>query len=158
MDDDKIKALAAQLDSWLTTKPRGDETIHTMKEGHPEWVKECVYNAHDGMTPDDWKFKFIAEAASGLAADGEGWEPEPDVYNGELLAWLSSNLTRAAFCDQAEEDGLVGSNMMECIGLGQYAEMREVRDAIVAYFEENEDELMPDVEEEDDDEDDETDA
>jgi hypothetical protein len=145
MDDDKIKALAAQLDAWLTTKPRGDPL-------RPEWVEECVYSAHAGMLPDDWKFKFVAEAASGLASEGEEWEPEADIYNGELLRWLSSNLTRSAYCDQAGEDGLVGSNMMECIGFGQYVEMCEVRDAIVAYFEENEDELMPDEEEEDDDE------
>ena len=54
-----------------------------------------------------------------------------DVYNSARLAWLSSNLTRAGYCDEAARDlGMEDADTFDRIGIGQYAESLEVFESV----------------------------
>ncbi len=59
---------------------------------------------------------------------------EPDIYNADLLSWLSSNLRRADYVNQILEE----SDIQDCFSLlrsAQYREIEEVTQAIINYIE-----------------------
>lgn len=109
----------------------------TLKDDAPVWVQPIVQTAHGDMLPDDWRYATICEAFGEIHDAGEGVDLDDlehefadrvDVYTSELLAWLSSNLTRMGYCDDAQAEGLVESDagISQRITIGQYMERREV--------------------------------
>ena len=59
---------------------------------------------------------------------------EPDIYNSELLSWLSSNYGRADYVNQILEE----SDVQDCFHLlriAQYREIEEVSQAVFNYIE-----------------------
>jgi len=71
-----------------------------------------------------------------------------DIYNHDLLSWLSSNLLRASYCDDAQESGLVTeeTQLYQRISAGQYLEISEIMNNIIVELE-NLEEIKEEVKE-----------
>jgi hypothetical protein len=140
-----ISTQARKAAAWFTTTTRGDETITVLKDDAPEWVSDLVFAAHGSdFLPDDWRYEKIGEALDFIADSddpedgyGEFADGAVDVYTHDRLAWLSSNLNRPAYCDEAvEELGSESSDIIERIGLGQYYEANEIYGLVLRALEE----------------------
>ncbi len=140
-----IEQDATEAARWFETATRTDDSRYVrIKDDAPEWVTDLAHEAHGDMFPDDWRYQCISAVLDHLA---EGGDPDDahefadshvDVYTSNRLAWLSSNLTRAGYCDEAaDEFGAEGLDIIERIGLGQYMEASEVFSAVVSWFEDN---------------------
>src|SRR3990167_1208703 len=124
-----IQDLAAETAEWFTEGKRDKEEFVKLKDKAPQWIKDMVREAHEGMLPDDHKYDFVLRALYHISdtKDPDSPELEPDVYTGDLLNWLASNLERAGFVDEAvgelghSEQGIIGDIM-----LGQVHEMEQV--------------------------------
>lgn len=111
---------------------RGDGVwYHT--EHVPDWVEDITYEAHGRMMPDDWKYRFVADALELISTSDEGYEEdaaeewEPDIYSRDLLKWVSSNLKRKGYVDEAV--GVWGwpkEGLSMALVLGQRLEFEEV--------------------------------
>jgi len=152
-----VATLAAEMSASFETRTRtnGDE-FRCLKDGSPEWMTDVLFDAHDGMLPDDWRYRMVESAVDAIA-DSDGNEDESGeaadafvpVYNRDRLEWLASNLTRAGYCDDAASEGLVADDapILDRIAAGIYAEFQEVYSAVVEA-------LRTQVENSDDDDDD----
>lgn len=130
-----VQELASMYVKYFETAKRGNqEEFIRLKEGAPSELKDLIRDAHEGMLPDDETYRFIHDAMLIIADIEDTDEPheqidsDVDVYNSDLLAWVSSNLARAEYVDDAvkdfgypEEGGLFKALMM-----GQYKEREEV--------------------------------
>jgi hypothetical protein len=98
-----------------------------------ENLKQLVHDAHNDMLPDDYKYQFIYEALEAISESDNPDEIqlESDVYNSDLLKWVSSHLTRASYVDEAVETWEYRS-FFEALSAGQYQEKNDVL-AIVRY-------------------------
>lgn len=120
---------------WVVKDPHG--------AGEPgEWVRDLAWRAHgegDGqMLPDDWRYELIRQALDYLAEgnDPDDFNPEPPVYNSELLRWLGSHGWRPGYCDQYDEEfGATEGSMMDRIGRGWCMEATEVYILVCNYLE-----------------------
>jgi hypothetical protein len=132
-----VQSLAAEAAGYFTagvTREGEDQPIRILKDDRPDWVHELVYSAHGDFGPDDWRYNTIEDALLFIAdtddpddGSGEFADSAVDVYNGSRLEWLSSNLRRAGYCDEAADElGSEGLDTFERIGLGQYFEASEV--------------------------------
>ena len=138
-----IHQLAAEAYACFETaeRPNG-QTFTRTKDGTPEWVGELVRAAHgDDFLPDDWRYETIRSALAFIADDATDPEDDAhtfadtqvDVYTSNLLAWLSSNLRRLSYVDDAvSEYGGEPGGIADQIMLGQYAEAREVYELTVS--------------------------
>ncbi len=126
-----LKTVAQEMLNAFESKNRVDtgEQYYCLADDKEEWMQDICRNAHNDMLPDDFKYQFIHTALELMSeyddAD-EGLDSlEPDTYNRDLLKWISSNLSRANYVDEAYEnagyDGLYNT-----IRYGQLEEMREV--------------------------------
>jgi hypothetical protein len=133
-----ISDKAREAYDWFETaeRPDGESFVRTKSEA-PEWVTELVQDAHGSeFLPDDWRYEAIRDCLGAIATDELDADDGPSewadgytaVYNGALLSWLSSNLNRIGYVDDAvaelgysEDRGVMGA-----IALGQYMEAREV--------------------------------
>lgn len=135
-----VQDLAVEFIPWFTTQVRGDERIWVLKEGRPEQLQAIVYESHDGMMPDDFKYEFAYEAFAALAEDEDPDDArdsiEADVYNSELTRWLASNPGRGCYVDQAVEEWGWPENIFLALQQGQVFEKREVFDIILRQLEE----------------------
>lgn len=96
---EKAKLILEQFET--ATRSNGNEFLR-LKDGSPQWMKDVIHDAHEGMLPNDHKYQFVSEALSLIAdaTDLEDIQIEADIYTSDLLAWLSSNLTRTEYMDQ----------------------------------------------------------
>jgi hypothetical protein len=128
------------------TRANGDE-IRKLKDGSPEWMTDVVHAAHGDMMPDDWRYNAIEDAADRISElddpDDAGdamteYCDSADAYNGRLVQWLASNLTRACYVEDAmTEFGTCGINSREpdffqLLRMGQYQERAEVWSLLTA--------------------------
>ena len=131
-----VQKLATEAYGYLDTKT--DRGVWAMKDGTPEWVRDLIYEAHGGMMPDDFKFRFVAEALSALADSEDTDEAreglEPDVYHGRLLEWVGTNLNRAGYVDEVIEEGGV-SDFFSLLQAGQARELDEVFTLVLSALE-----------------------
>lgn len=134
-----IQDKAREAAEWFESAERveGDEPSRYVrtKDGCPEWVTELVYAAHGDFLPDDWRYSIIQDALEMIAdsddpedAAGEFADGAVDAYTSDRLAWLSSNLNRAGYCDDAAREfgAREEPDIIAAIGLGQYYEANEV--------------------------------
>src|ERR1051326_8774615 len=133
-----IQELAQQYADLFVTKTRRDGEKYICVENNdksPE-LMDLIRTAHDGMFPDDYKYQFIHEALEAIAesADEEYIDLmlEPDIYNHDLLKWVSSNLTRASYVDQAVMDGYQYDGLLNTLINGQSYEKNEVLHSVIA--------------------------
>ncbi len=122
----------------LETRTRDDgATFITRTDTAPAWLQDVCMTAHGDMFPDDHKYEFIRDAVAIIAEDYdpvESSDSDVDGYTGQLLAWLSSNLNRMSYVDEAvEQYGYkdLSTAMMQ----GQYRERREVYDLVLSALE-----------------------
>lgn len=114
------------------TRDGQETTIWTHTDDAPEWVRKMTMKAHEGMLPDDWKFRFVVEALEAIAYSEEGYEDEAiteleaDVYNHELLDWVSSSSIRMKYVDKAVEATEWPGSLAYALALGQVDEKQEV--------------------------------
>jgi hypothetical protein len=130
----EVDELAREAAGWFATGERDDGSRYVyLKDEAPSWIGDLVYEAHGGLfLPDDWRYECIQDALYAIADGGDEDEHEfadrVDVYTGDLLAWVASNLNRPGYCDEAQSEGIAeeGIDVIRLITLGQYMERREV--------------------------------
>lgn len=118
-------------------------------ENAPEWARAITFTAHGNgdYLPEDYRYRFAYNAASALAyflGDNPEGDPDeareylsPDVYNSDLLQWVSSNLRRASYVDEAvQEYGFPDSGFFQALMIGQLAEREEVFSLVLAGLQE----------------------
>ncbi|MDC8457857.1 hypothetical protein [Marinobacter sp. DS40M6] len=129
------------------------DTFVCLGDSAPSWCQDVCREVHGGLMPDDWRYSWISLAADSLAdIDPDNWEDETheiadgliDVYNGRLLSWLASNLSRIGYCDEASENGLPRENdLINMIQAGQYEEISETIQSLVSEIESLADDVEP---------------
>jgi hypothetical protein len=143
-------SIASDAAAFFTTKRRdeADETSQfvSLTGDVPEWLREMVYRAHGDMLPDDYRYAMVDSALDLIATldddvtettldeiGSEFADNEVSVYNRDRLDWLSSSLTRAAFVDEAAEEGLIApdADTFTRIGVGWYTEAEQVWSTVV---------------------------
>lgn len=132
------------------TRPSTEEKFYTLKANANPDLCRLVREAHGDFLPDDFRYEMIVDALYAFGdceddADLEEVQLEPDVYNHDLLKWLSSNLNRIAYCDETREEfGLIDADLMTLITYGQQREKDEVislvRDFLINLCESQEEE------------------
>jgi len=108
-----IQELAADYLKQFEHKKRiNGASFYSLKDSAPKELKELVQAAHEGMSPDDYKYEYALDALYMLSeSENDGMENrineiEADSYTSDLLAWVSSNLERLGYVDeQARELG-----------------------------------------------------
>lgn len=144
-----VENLAGQMfDAFeRSTRDNGD-TFVKLSADAPEWMTEVVRAAHDDMLPDDWRYDCVREAC-GFIHDRDGddmddagheFADDVDVYNSNLLAWVSSNLTRMSYVDDAISEYQPDS-LAKALMAGQAEERREVFEAVLSALQDVADEM-----------------
>jgi|SRR5579863_4536191 len=144
-----VQALAKEAAQCFETAHRGDDPERPyicLCDSAPAWVHELVYTAHGDFGPDDWRYQVILAACETIHDQAEaGNEPyeyqsefadgQIDVYTGERLHWLASNLNRPDYCDEATAELGQPSDIVEMVGQGQYMEASEIYGLVMQYLE-----------------------
>lgn len=142
-----ISTLADEAYRSMDRRTRVDGTdYYAPKDDAAEWVRDMIRVAHGGMMPDDWRYDCIHSALGHISDTGaddtddlddaghEFADRHVDAYSAARLEWLSSNLMRAGYCDEAEQEvgypGIAEGGIFQMIGLGQYAESLEVFESV----------------------------
>jgi len=119
---------------YLQVKQREDGTeFTTMTDDAPEWFRDMVHEAHFDLMPNDWSYRIISDAVGAIA---EGVERDDftdtgiPVYTSDHLQWLSSSLSRMAFCDDALEQFGAPKDTDMLILWGMVAEYGMVYDVV----------------------------
>ena len=132
----------------LEVRPSNQTEFYTLAENADPDLRILVREAHRDFLPDDFRYEQIVNALAALAdLEGEDLDEvslEPDVYNSDLLKWLSSSYDRVVYCDQAvEEFGLEKVELMTIITYGQQQELDEivslVRESLISFCQDEDD-------------------
>lgn len=130
---------AAEALGFFKPHPNPDRDTYALAADAPEWVSDLIRQAHGDLLPDDYRYRFIADALYALADadDPSDVEPEPDVYNTDLLAWASSSATRfAGYCEDALADwGTEAGGFTQLIAIAQIEERRDVLGLVREFLE-----------------------
>lgn len=125
------------LSQYLTRRPHPTHgEIVCLSDDAPQWAQDAVHEAHGDLMPDNWRYKMIEFIADAI---DEQDDDDPDIheiadrfvdnhcYYHQRLDWLSSNLCRMGYCNEAQDEGLVAAdaNMDQRIAIGMYQECAE---------------------------------
>ena len=148
-----VKAFAAAFE---TRQRDNGETFVCLADGSPEWMSELTMTAHDGIMPEDWRYRMIQRAAGELAdREPETWDDViceiadclVTVYNHELTGWLSSHLGRAEYVNDAVNDGLAPGaydfDLFKALQAGQHLEYQEIISLILGELDDLADQAEP---------------
>ena len=133
-----VNELAKEALGWFITDTRdnGEEFVKT-KDGRPDWLGNLIFTAHDGMLPDDYRYKFIENSLQYIADQDEDAddldcpEIEADSYTSELTKWLHSRNDRVYYLTEALEE--YGTNDgFQALYLAQLCERGEVYDSVLS--------------------------
>lgn len=120
---------------------------HQKKCGDPQWIQDMIHACHyQGMLPDDYVFEWVYQFCEEISNLDEDEDPRDievhsDTYTHDLLKWLSSNLARLDFVEDAIDDGYDGKcDLALMIGIGQEREMNEVLWTVIEKLEDRLDE------------------
>ena len=124
------------------------QIYHQIKVGEPQWIQDMIHACHyQGMLPDDYVFEWVYQFCEEISNLGENDDPKDievhsDVYTHDLLKWLSSNLARLDFVEDAIDEYLNNEkcNLALMIGIGQEKEMQEVLWIVIDKLEDRMDE------------------
>lgn len=150
-----LAPLAAIFAASFTTGKRNDgEEFFHQKDDAPEWAKDIVREAHDGLMPNDWSYRLILSVANEI---DDLFRANPDltgddlddarheridslipVYNAERLDWVSSNLYRAEYVNEALREYGVGDDpdLFQILAFGMEREIGDIWHAIMKGLEE----------------------
>lgn len=154
---DKVRELASRyVDQFEPLERTEHFSTYKRKDDADPDLQELCYAAHGDMMPDDYVYNYIVDAL-GMIADSStdelqdlDGEIESDIYNSDLLKWLSSNLTRASYIDSYVEEFSIQSTDFDlylAIGGGQRQEKMEVFNSVLSSLIK----LVTEMEEENDD-------
>ena len=154
---DKVRELASRyIDQFEPLERTEHFSTYKRKDDADPDLQELCYAAHGDMMPDDYVYNYIVDAL-GMIADSStdelqdlDGEIESDIYNSDLLKWLSSNLTRASYIDSYVEEFSIQSTDFDlylAIGGGQRQEKMEVFQSVLSSLIK----LVTEMEEENDD-------
>lgn len=120
---------------------------HQIKPGEPQWIQDMIHACHyQGMLPDDYVFEWVYQFCEEISNLDENEDPRDievhaDTYTHDLLKWLSSNLSRLDFVEDALDDSYGGKcDLALMIGIGQEKEMDEVLWTVIERLEDRLDE------------------
>lgn len=116
----------------LKTRKNGERFYCVKDDCKDDQLTELIRTAHGDMMPDDYKYQYIhdaLEAISEQSNDDNDYSPEPDIYTRDLLKWVSSNLTRTDYCNQAIEE-LGCTSFDSILTFGQILERQEVYQSV----------------------------
>lgn len=116
------------------------------KDNAPSWISDMNHKAHGDTLPNDYVYEFIVDALH-LISQCETEEQmqdrineiEADVYNGQLLAWVSDNLTFAEYVNEAvKEFGIYNKDfdLYTVLAYGQKAHREEVAYSVLSSLKE----------------------
>lgn len=109
--------------------------FHQKKVGDPQWIQDMIHACHyQGMLPDDFVFEQVYLFCKEISEldgtdDPHDIEVHGDTYTHGLLKWLSSNLARIDFVEDAIDEYHAGHDKCDLplmIGIGQEKEMEEI--------------------------------
>lgn len=128
-----VAELARRYLDHFTSRTRTDGTTFYSLKDHdstPAELRDLLFAAHDGLLPDDHKYRFVVDALCAIADanDPDDMVLEPDPYTGELTAWLTSHLNRVHYLTEALELG--SEDGFRLLALAQWCERREVFDTV----------------------------
>lgn len=134
-----IQDLANKMLEQFETKGReGGGTFQTLKDAAPDWMTDVCREAHDDFLPDDFIYSVIVDSLEALTNYDDESEArdslEPDIYNRDLLAWVSSNLHRAGYVNDAVSEGMVdltSFDLFSALQAGQIQEKQVIFDGVV---------------------------
>ena len=103
--------------------------------------QELFFYAHDGMLPDDHKYRMIHSILQEMDDTEEYDDLCIDdlipIYTNELISWLDSSISRLSYCDQyLEEYGEISDTISLLLG-GYMMELNEVYFLILEWLNEN---------------------
>jgi len=107
---------------------------HQKKVGDPQWIQDMIHECHyQGMLPDDFVFENVYLFCKEISELDENDDPHDievhgDTYTHDLLKWLSSNLARIDFVEDAFDDSgwMPKCDLVLMIGIGQEKELDEI--------------------------------
>lgn len=116
----------------------------------PNWVRELIYDCHDGELPNDARYSLIRDAAVSIADrhfldadDARDVIPDLSVdllptYETEILQWFAGNNTRLTDCDTyLEGTGAFVASTYALLSAGYQLAAENVLGLIVDSLEEN---------------------
>jgi len=136
MSEKTFKSVMGELaESFIEdTRADGSKFIR-LRDGHPEWMRDAVREAHGGSAPHDWLYAACAEMASRIVEYGcetaddardvcaELASEACDTSNSDLLSWLATCPGAVDDTDEAVAQGYGGDasgNVIELIRCGQF--------------------------------------
>lgn len=119
--------------------------FYTLSDDRPEWLYDAVQEAHDGELPNDWRYDTAHSIVNlidiGLSVPGEASEIADsltDVYNYDLLEWVSGHLGRMEYVDEAISEG--ADTLTEALMRGQFTAIERMASILLEAIAENGDE------------------
>lgn len=98
------------------------------------------------LMPDDYRYNVISRIFDTLNSynvsdentlddlRGEIVDSLVDIYNHDLLNWLSSNLSRAELCNEALNQGYAQNDIYSIVKCAQYIEIETIYNNIQAFL------------------------
>lgn len=137
-----VQSIAEEFSGWFggATRPNGEE-FRRLKDGHPAELHTLVMNAHGEMMPDDWRYEAIEDILDAIAVAEDPNELHGeidslvDVYNADLLRWVSSHLERAGYVDEAVEELGYPGCLFKALQYGQHQEYSEIHSLVLRELE-----------------------
>lgn len=115
-----------QLFDFFVVPTRDDGgRYYNLTDDRPDWLAEAVQDAHDGEWPNDWRYEICADIIYRLQDDPD-MEPYEiagelvDIYNADLLGWVSEYMTRIGYVDEAAAENGLDGGIIGQISRGQY--------------------------------------
>lgn len=106
--------------------------------------QELFFYVHDGMLPDDHKYRMIHSILQEMDDTEEYDDLCIDdlipIYTYELISWLDSSISRLSYCDQYLEEYGEISDTISLLSGGYMMELNEVYYLIVEWLNDNSDE------------------
>lgn len=147
MENKNLQKLAAVLYDCLEEKERvnGEKFLcikNNLKKSTEEKIRNLIHAAHGEFLPDDFRYNMIGSALSSIAAGSLDDENiyeiaglEVDIYNSDLLKWVSSNLSRSEYVNDAISEYGWPGDVMAAITMGQSKEIQEIFSTVLHYLE-----------------------
>lgn len=129
-------------------KRKAGAEFYVLKEAHgfdPDGNETSIYKmvqeAHEGILPDDIKYRMIYSLLQhclnydSLDEASEEVHTLVPIYNQELLAWVSSHSSRTDYCDEAIDEGAEG--FVGILLAGYEIELKEVWSHVRGFIQSN---------------------
>ena len=135
-------------DQFETRTRNNGDTFHCLTDSRPDWSQDVARQCHDGMIPDDYRYKWLSHGADTLAdIPADEWEDSiyeiadsmVDIFNYSLLQWCASHLSRVGYVDEEANETLSPTpgkfDLIHSLQVGQFREIRETLGFLVSEIE-----------------------